>query len=330
MGEPLDSRHVHHRTLDGVATRYLEAGEGDPILLVHGGHFGIFVPMGIEIWSENVEALSRHCRVLAFDKLGQGWTDLPRSDEEWTFDAVVAHARSFVEALDLSSITLVGHSRGGLLVTRLAIELPERVSRLVIVSSATTAPAPPGQSDMAFYDAVEASAPADAEGVVAHYHAAQAVSEGPLSPEYLRIAGEMMESPKHKESVEGYRRNSADHWVPSLQRVKQQTLDHLDSTGLAVPTLVVWGKDDRSAPIALGHRVFDILARRTPDCAMVVVNRAGHQVFRDRPRFFENYGARVPEQLSWLRTGSRTAVGPGSQGVRGSNPLSSTLAYGTA
>ncbi|NMH97337.1 alpha/beta hydrolase [Pseudonocardia sp. K10HN5] len=246
------------------------------------------MPMGIEVWSESVNALSRHGRVVAFDKLGQGWTDLPPDDEHWTFESVLEHARSFIEQLELNDITVVGHSRGGLLATRLAIDLPDRVSRLVVVSSATTAPTPPGQSDMGFYDNVEATAPTDAgaEGVISHYHSAQAVTEGPLSPEYLRIAAEMMEGSNHKESVDGYARNSEEYWIPSLVRAKQQTLDHLEGPGLAVPVLVVWGKDDRSAPVELGHQFFEILSRKTANCSMYIINRAGHQVFRDQPKAF--------------------------------------------
>jgi pimeloyl-ACP methyl ester carboxylesterase len=295
VSEPLNPDHVRHITVSGVRTRYLDtgvpdAGPGHPIVLVHGGHFGIFVPMGIEVWSETVDALSAHGRVVAFDKLGQGFTDIPASDEQWTFESVLDHAVGFLEQLDLTDMTLVGHSRGGLLATRLAMELPGRVSRLVVVSSASTAPAPPGRSDMGFYDEVERTAPknAGAEGVISHYHAAQAVTEGPLSPEYLRIAAEMMNGAHHKESVEVYARSSARHWIPSLGRARKRVLDHLQGPGLDVPVLVVWGKDDRSAPVELGHQFFDVLAGRTANCTMCVINRAGHQVFRDRPEVFNN------------------------------------------
>jgi pimeloyl-ACP methyl ester carboxylesterase len=288
MSDPLDPTCIKYIDVDGIRTRYFESGSGDPIVLIHGGHFGIFVPMGIEVWSENVEALSRHGRVVAFDKLGQGWTDLPRADEDWTFEAVLQHARSFLELLDLYDITLVGHSRGGLLAARLAIELPERVRRLVVVSSASAAPGPHGGADMRFYDDVERSAPTDAgaAGVISHYHAAQAVSEGDLSAEYLRLAAEMMEHPKHGESVEGYRRNCAAHWQPSLDRAREHLLAHLDDSGFGVPTLLVWGKDDRSAPLERGQQFFEIVARKTDLASMYIVNRAGHQVFRDRPEFF--------------------------------------------
>lgn len=283
--------HLHYVTVNGIRTRYLDIdrGTGSPIVLIHGGHFGIFVPMAIEVWSETAEPLAKYGRVVAFDKLGQGWTDLPPSDEQWTFDGVVAHAKALlVDELNLDDMTLVGHSRGGLLAARLAIEIPDRVRRLVVVSSASAAPTQPGAPGMAFYDDVARSAPADrgAEAVVAHYHAAQAIVEGPLSDEYLRVAGEMMNDVKHRKSVEGYARTTDRYWTPSLERANRATLDHLESTGLDIPVLVVWGQQDRSAPIDLGHRFFSVLARHTDDCAMYVINRAGHQVFRDQPSAF--------------------------------------------
>lgn len=292
MGEPLNLEDIHYTTVHGIRTRYLDTkpGAGAPIVLIHGGHFGIFVPMSMEVWSETVEPLSRHGRVVAFDKLGQGRTELPPDDGHWTFDSVVDHAKGVIEQLDLTDITLVGHSRGGLLAIRLAIELPDRVSRLAVVSSATAAPTPKGWVDSTFYDEVERTAPTDAgpEAVISHYHAAQAVTEGPLSPEYLRIAADMMTGPNHTESVRGLARNSERHWLPSLQRVKQSTLDHLQTSGLTVPVLVIWGHDDRSAPVRLGHDFFRILAGKTDRCSMLVINRAGHQVFRDQPRAFND------------------------------------------
>ncbi|EID11587.1 alpha/beta fold hydrolase [Mycolicibacterium phlei] len=62
---------THRRTVlvDGLTTGYLEAGQGDPVVLLHGGEFG----GGAEIaWERNIEALAAHYRVLALDMLGFG------------------------------------------------------------------------------------------------------------------------------------------------------------------------------------------------------------------------------------------------------------------
>ena len=57
-------------TLDGVRTRYFEAGTGDDLVLIHGGKYGTFY--SAYHWSLNFHELSKHFHVYAFDKLGMG------------------------------------------------------------------------------------------------------------------------------------------------------------------------------------------------------------------------------------------------------------------
>jgi pimeloyl-ACP methyl ester carboxylesterase len=55
--------------VDGLATSYLEAGRGDPVVLLHGGEFGVNAELG---WEHNIAALAANHRVLALDMLGFG------------------------------------------------------------------------------------------------------------------------------------------------------------------------------------------------------------------------------------------------------------------
>ncbi len=55
--------------VDGLTTSYLEAGEGDPVVLLHGGEFGASAELG---WERNIAALAARYRVLAPDMLGFG------------------------------------------------------------------------------------------------------------------------------------------------------------------------------------------------------------------------------------------------------------------
>lgn len=306
MPEILGSDFIHTVTLDGVRTRYLDAGDGRsaPIVLIHGGHFGLFVPISLECWSRNIDDLAQHSRVIAFDKLGQGWTGLPATDEDWTFDAVLDHAKRLFEYLDLSNVTVVGHSRGALLAATLAIDLPDRVSGLVVVSSATLA-ALESATDTSFYDDIEraVSAETDAASIIGRYHAAQAVAEGPLSAEYLKLAVEMATSPDFAAARATAERTKESYWMPSLARANRRALHYIEESGFTIPVLVVWGHEDRSAPVALGHSLFAELAKNTPCCSMHIVNNAGHQVFRDQPAVF---GSAVKSFLDW---GSRADRG---------------------
>ena len=99
--------------IDGISTRYYEAGSGDPLVLVYGGNFGTSDSgSSAYTWSQNWRALGRSHRVIMPDKLGQGHTDNPKNDD-YTMRAVVQHLAGFLGAMKLPPVHLVGHSRGG-------------------------------------------------------------------------------------------------------------------------------------------------------------------------------------------------------------------------
>ena len=60
-----------------MRTRYYEAGVGDPLVLIHGGQFATV--SSLDCWSRNLEALAGRFRVIAFDRLGEGFTDNPKT-----------------------------------------------------------------------------------------------------------------------------------------------------------------------------------------------------------------------------------------------------------
>ena len=60
--------------LDSVNIRYWSMGEGEPIILLHGGN------SCLEIWSFNISELAKHYRVYAFDMVGHGLSDKPEAD----------------------------------------------------------------------------------------------------------------------------------------------------------------------------------------------------------------------------------------------------------
>ncbi|CPT77942.1 alpha/beta hydrolase fold protein [Mycobacteroides abscessus] len=287
------TQKFHTVDVKGVQTRYFDDGQDkDPILLIHGGHFGFFIPVGIESWGNVLEDFGEYGRVLAVDKLGQGETGLPLNDEDWTVDAVAEHVANFATQLGLKNLTLVGHSRGGMTAVLLALKYPEMVKKLVIISSATAAPAPPVGTDMDFYERVERTAPGGSAELIRHYHAAQAVNEGDLPEDYIGIATKWLESEKQLDAVAGYARNAEEHWLPSLSEGRRWVQERLADAGIPVPTLVVWGVNDRSAPVSMGKGLFDLIAANTLDSSLYLINNAGHHVFSDqREKFNAAVGA---------------------------------------
>jgi pimeloyl-ACP methyl ester carboxylesterase len=101
---------VERRTVlvDGLATSYLEAGQGDPVVLLHGGEFGVSAELG---WEHNITALAANHRVLALDMLGFGGSAkvVDFSDGR---GMRIRHIARFCAALGIESAHFVGNSMG--------------------------------------------------------------------------------------------------------------------------------------------------------------------------------------------------------------------------
>src|SRR5262245_51780502 len=81
----------------GIKTRYFEKGSGSLVVLFHGGHFGSHDAADCaENWSLKFDELSERFHVFAVDKIGQGFTDNPERDEDYTTAAFVRHAYGFL------------------------------------------------------------------------------------------------------------------------------------------------------------------------------------------------------------------------------------------
>ena len=124
-----DDVQVKFREFGGVLTRYYEAGEGHPLVMIHG------VGVTAEIWWRNLGALSAQHRVLAPDMLGSGFTDSGRYVEGPIHPHVIEHLVAFVDELGLESFSVVGGSIGALFAALLYLRLPDRVKNIVLVSS---------------------------------------------------------------------------------------------------------------------------------------------------------------------------------------------------
>lgn len=115
--------------LGEVRTHYLEANpsNGQPILLVHGGCPEDCAEL---TWGLNIAPLSERNRVIAPDLLGFGETE----GEDYDLLARTEHVYSLIQNLGLTNLIIVGHSQGAFVSTKIALEHPELVSKLMIVA----------------------------------------------------------------------------------------------------------------------------------------------------------------------------------------------------
>jgi len=264
----------------GASANYVEMGEGPPLVLVHG------LSGAWQNWLENIPHFARSHRVVAVDLPGFGASPMP----PWkiSIPAYGRFLRDFCERLGIDRCSLVGNSMGGFIATELAISDPERVDELVLVSAAgITFARTRREPAMVLARLGWAAAP-----IAFRFHMAgimrprlrriafQGVFHDPaaLRPELLvEVTAPALRSPGYPDAI--------------TTLVGYDIRDRLAE--IEVPTLVVWGRNDRIVPVpaALSYE------KRIGDNAQrVIFDRCGHVPEMERPVRFN----RVVEEF--LRT----------------------------
>jgi 2-hydroxy-6-oxonona-2,4-dienedioate hydrolase len=285
--------------VDGIRTRYFEAGTGEALLLVHGGHYG--ATGGGQGFMPIFPKLAAHFRVFAIDKLGMGFTDPPASDEEYTMEATAQHLLRFLQTLGIEEAHLAGHSRGGLPVTSLAINHPEFVKTLTIFDSNTLAPGdppvtisplgPPGPTPTkeSIREGMLNSATTFHHDFITDEYV-EAQLEVRLLPKIRETAEKMEElrlrfsevNPEKVEARPALAGNRGTGWW--MYEVKDETLELIQAGQLQTPTIIIWGFNDPSATYDMGMDLFQLISKTVDRAQLHFLNRSGHSPYHEYPR----------------------------------------------
>ena len=268
----------------GKKTRYFEVGKGEPLVLIHGGHYGSYY--SADCWGLNMNGLATDHRVIALDKLGMGYTDNPSQDSDYTMDATIEHAYQFLLAMGIERVTLVGHSRGALPAAYLAIQHPDLVTSIVIADTNTLAPSD-SSIQSSFYTNIEkATPPVPTRESVLLEPELNAYSRNHITPDFAEALYQIAMLPKTVEAKKNMARTESSVFYPQLSSRKGETLELIEGGHLKVPTLILWGLNDPSAPFELGTSLFHIMASKNERTQFHALNHAGHYSFRDQPDDF--------------------------------------------
>lgn len=286
--DSLDAASIQFVDIDGIRTRYFDGGSGPTVLLLSGGQPGLLY--SLDQWSLNLPELTAEHRVIALDKLGQGHTANPKSDNGYRFNAVVEHAIAFLDALHAKGAHLVGHSRGGLLACLIAHRRPDLVKSLTIVDSASTADVET-TDDAAVYARLGLLDGWDPEltptlDTVAIEPRGQSSNPDTVTGDFLERLLEIAELEKVPHAMRRMSALAESQWVPSINAARQENYALVQKQGFNVPVLVVWGRNDLTAPLLSGLKLYDTVCERTEHAEMHVLNRAGHCSFRDQAASF--------------------------------------------
>jgi pimeloyl-ACP methyl ester carboxylesterase len=254
--------------LPGGRCHYREAGEGPPVVLIHGFMYSTVM------WESVLEPLSAHFRVLALDLFGWGYSSRDEG-RNYDYQLYADQLRSFLDALGLERAALVGQSMGGGAAIRFAVQHPERVERLVLVDpSSLPNPLPLAGQLFALPLVGELLMTAGGDAVLAKnlrdhwFH-----DPARVTPEYVARVGASL-------------RIRGSSWtVLNILRTldfgsQEALLDQLAELGL--PTLLVWGRQDAAVPLELGRR----MQRLLPGAELLVIDDAGHTPHEEHPEVF--------------------------------------------
>jgi haloalkane dehalogenase len=121
---------VHYRSFDGLRLAHLDEGDGAPIVFFHGE------PTWSFLWRKVIPPVrDAGFRCIAPDLPGFGRSDKPVDLDWYTYDRHVESMGPLFEELDLHGATIVVHDWGGPIGLRLAVELPDRIERIVILDT---------------------------------------------------------------------------------------------------------------------------------------------------------------------------------------------------
>ena len=269
-----DARPAVAAILHGSDLHYVDAGQGPTVALIHG------LLGSHRNWDHLVDALAAEHRVVAPDLLGHGASAKPMGD--YSLSSHAAMLRDLFDHLGIASATIVGHSLGGGIALQFAYLFPERIDRLVLVSS--------GGLGREVSPLLRAATLPGAEWVVPLVASrwvrqrAEAVGRG-LARVGVRPRPDVTEAWRgftslgDRESRRAFFATARAVIDPGGQTVNASPRLHLAAT---VPTLLVWGARDRMIPS--WHAV--LAQQAIAGSRVEVFERAGHFPHLDDPDRF--------------------------------------------
>ena len=294
MGEP------KFIDIDGIRTRYFDAGSGEAMVLVHGGQWP--ATSSADGWSAVFDHLAAHYHVYAFDKLGMGYTDNPKSDADYSMDAIVRHTYGFIRTLGLTRLIMVGHSRGALPAARVAVDHPELVSHFVIFDTNALASDDIKISDRSDPPPVT-KIPTREELRKAALASNLSVRKDFITDAYIEAQFRIASLPKLQEADKKFRALK-EKWIrenPAKMKEnpmlgnnmgavvwwmidnKHETLELIRAGKLKAPTVIIWGWNDTFAPYTLGLDTMKTISKVVERTELHMINRASHYVFAEHP-----------------------------------------------
>ncbi|MFD6199218.1 alpha/beta fold hydrolase [Mycobacteriaceae bacterium NPDC060252] len=263
----------HIVTVKGEPIFYAEAGQGPPVVMLHGGGPGA---SGVSNYSRNIDALAQNFRVIVPDMPGYG-RSTKKPDHTDTYRYIADMIRGLLDQLGIETAHLVGNSLGGAAALMLALDTPHRVSKLVLMGPAgigTTRGLPTAgmNSLLSYYTGGGPSRDKLATFIRTYLvYDSSSVSDELIDLRYrASIDPEVVANPI-------LRRPSRPQAIWRMDLTRDSRLKHLQN-----PTLVLWGKDDKVNKPSGGPTLLTTM----PNAELVMTSQTGHWMQWERADLF--------------------------------------------
>jgi pimeloyl-ACP methyl ester carboxylesterase len=262
-------------TVDGRDLAVVDRGEGAPLVFVHG------LGSNLSLWRGALDAFDDTHRVVALDLPGFGLSDKKNVPGTMSFyaDAVA----STMEALEIDEATVVGVSMGGQVALTLALEQPERLRDLVLVS-------PAGIETFTDQEAQTMKSMTTAEGIAntpdEQVRKNVAANFASWSDDYAWLI-EQRDSLRQRDDFMDYARANAASVSGMLDAPVRDRLEEIE-----IRTLVLFGAGDKLIPNPFLHpnqttaSVAEEAREALPNATVELVDDAGHLLMLEQPAVF--------------------------------------------
>jgi pimeloyl-ACP methyl ester carboxylesterase len=270
-----NTRRSRFVMVNGIKTHYTESGDNGPVIVgMHGGGAGSSGEAGL---GKLLDILGDRYRVIGLDSIG-GYGETDPVPLRYGLQSRVDHAAAFVDALCLDKFTMMGNSQGAWCVAQYAIQHPDRVENVVLLSSGSIGGAmganrspSEGMKLMQAYDGTRPAMLNLMRGLTAR---AEVVTDALV--DLRQTAATRPGAQEAFAASDKAIRAVRDNPVLAAHYDMRVTLPALAKQ---IPTTFIWGDADIFAPPELGRE----LEKMLPDIRFHWIHNAGHQVQTDQP-----------------------------------------------
>lgn len=253
-----------HVSVNGVDLHYREAGEGFPVLLIHG------FTGNSRNWALTVPALSASFRTISPDLRGHGISSKPTRPEDYTLEVLAADVLALIRHLGISQCYLAGHSMGGMVAQHLVLSQPQLFRALVLVD--TAANPLPGMMTPERQRLIDIARQGDMEAVFEEQLRLNLLPPEIVSrPEILQIRREQ------------FRLVAPEAYIYLSQAMAERRPLLEELAGIQIPTLIICGEKDEPfvSPSQAMHQ-------RIAGSELAVIAGSGHTPQIERPKEFND------------------------------------------